>query len=90
MNTELTALGCGVTPVAISITNEQPGIASRLARTKAGKMLKLIELGETTHHTTMTEVLSESSYRNNAQKMQKLIQESGEVVQVVAIIEKAA
>ena len=90
MNTELTALGCGVTPVAISITNEQPGIASRLARTKAGKMLKLIELGETTHHTTMTEVLSESSYRNNAQKMQKLIQESGGVVQVVAIIEKAA
>jgi UDP-N-acetylglucosamine:LPS N-acetylglucosamine transferase len=90
MNTVLTALGCGVTPVAIPITNEQPGIASRLARTKAGKTLKLIELSETTHRTTMTEVLSEPSYRNNAQKMQKIIQESGGVVQVVAIIEKTA
>ncbi len=35
MNTVLTALGCGIPLVAIPITNEQPGIASRLARTKA-------------------------------------------------------
>lgn len=71
MNTVLTPLGCGVTPVAISITNQQPGITSRLARTNAGKMLKLIELSETTHHTLITEVLSESSNRNNAQRMHK-------------------
>jgi MGT family glycosyltransferase len=90
MNTVLTALGCGVPLVAIPITNEQPGIASRLARTKAGKMLKLSELSETTLRTAITEVLSESSYRNNAQKMQKIIQESGGVVQVADILETAA
>jgi UDP:flavonoid glycosyltransferase YjiC (YdhE family) len=90
MNTVLTALGCGVPLVAIPITNEQPGIASRLAKTKAGKMLKLSELSETTLRTAIMEVLSESSYRNNAQQMQKIIQESGGVGQVADILETAA
>jgi MGT family glycosyltransferase len=90
MNTVLTALGCGVPLVAIPITNEQPGIASRLTRTKAGKMLKLSELSEISLRTAILEVLSESSYRNNAQKMQKIIQESGGVVQVADILETAA
>jgi UDP:flavonoid glycosyltransferase YjiC (YdhE family) len=86
----LTALGCGVPLVAIPITNEQPGIASRLARTKAGKMLKLSEFSEMSLRTAITEVLSESSYRNNAKKMQRIIQESGGVDRVADIIEKAA
>jgi UDP:flavonoid glycosyltransferase YjiC (YdhE family) len=90
MNTVLTALGCGVPLVAIPITNEQPGIASRLARTKAGKMLKLSELSESSLCTAITEVLSESSYRNNAQKMQRIIQELGGVDRVADIIEEAA
>jgi MGT family glycosyltransferase len=90
MNTVLTALGCGVPLVAIPITNEQPGIASRLARTKAGKMLKLSGLSEISLRTAILEVLSESSYRNNAQRMQKIIQESGGVGQVADILETAA
>jgi MGT family glycosyltransferase len=90
MNTVLTALGCGVPLVAIPITNEQPGIASRLARTKAGKMLKLSQLSEMSLRTAITEVLSESSYRNNAKKMQRIIQELGGVDRVADIIEEAA
>ena len=90
MNTVLTALGCGVPLVAIPITNEQPGIASRLARTKAGKTLQLSKLNEITLRTAISEVLSESSYRNNAQRLQKIIQASGGVDQVGDILEKAA
>jgi MGT family glycosyltransferase len=90
MNTVLTALGCGVPLVAIPITNEQPGIASRLARTKAGKMLPLSKLSEITLRTAISEVLSESSYRNNAQQLQKIIQESGGVDKVADLIETAA
>jgi UDP:flavonoid glycosyltransferase YjiC (YdhE family) len=90
MNTVLTALGCGVPLVAIPITNEQPGIASRLARTKAGKMLPLSKLSEITLRTAILEVLSESSYRNNAQQLQKIIQASGGVDKVADIIETAA
>ena len=90
MNTVLTALGCGVPLVAIPITNEQPGIASRLARTKAGKMLPLSKLSEITLRTAILEVLSESSYRNNAQQLQKIIQASGGVDKVADILETAA
>jgi MGT family glycosyltransferase len=90
MNTVLTALGCGVPLVAIPITNEQPGIASRMARTKAGKMLPLSKLSEITLRTAISEVLSESSYRNNAQQLQKIIQASGGVDKVADIIETAA
>ena len=90
MNTVLTALGCGVPLVAIPITNEQPGIASRLARTKAGQMLPLSKLSEIALRTAISEVLSESSYRNNAQQLQKVIQASGGVDKVADILETAA
>jgi MGT family glycosyltransferase len=90
MNTVLTALGCGVPLVAIPITNEQPGIASRLARTKAGKMLPLSKLNELTLRAAISEVLSESSYRSKAQQLQKMIQASGGVDRVADILEKAA
>jgi MGT family glycosyltransferase len=90
MNTVLTALGCGVPLVAIPITNEQPGIASRLARTKAGKMLQLSKLNEITLRRAISEVLSESSYRIKAQQLQKIIQASGGVERVADIIEQAA
>jgi UDP:flavonoid glycosyltransferase YjiC (YdhE family) len=86
----LTALGCGVPLVAIPITNEQPGIASRLARTKAGKMLQLSKLNEITLRTAISEVLSNSSYRIKAQQLQKTIQASGGVDRVADIIEMAA
>ena len=89
MNTVLTALGCGVPLVAIPITNEQPGIASRLARTKAGKMLPLSKLNELTLRAAISEVLSESSYRSQAQQLQKMIQASGGVDRVADILEKA-
>jgi MGT family glycosyltransferase len=90
MNTVLTALGCGVPLVAIPIKNEQPGIASRLARTKAGKMLQLSKLNEITLRTAISEVLSNSSYRIKAQQLQKTIQASGGVDRVADIIEMAA
>jgi UDP:flavonoid glycosyltransferase YjiC (YdhE family) len=76
--------------VAIPITNEQPGIASRLARTKAGKMLQLSKLNEITLRTAITKVLSDSSYRIKAQQLQKTIQASGGVDRVADIIEMAA
>jgi hypothetical protein len=90
MNTVLTALGCGVPLVAIPITNEQPGIASRVARTKAGKMLPLSKMNEIALRTAISEVLTESSYRNNARELQKIIQKSGGVDEVVDILETAA
>ncbi|MGB5916953.1 MAG: nucleotide disphospho-sugar-binding domain-containing protein, partial [Phormidesmis sp.] len=90
MNTVLTALGCGVPLVAIPITNEQPGIAARLSRTQAGKTLQLDRLDETTLRAAISDVLTESSYRDNAQRLQQAIHSSGGVQQAADIIEKAA
>lgn len=90
MNTVLTALSCGVPLVAIPITNEQPGIAARLARTKAGQTIQLTKLDETTLRKAITEVLNESSYRENAQRMQKIIQASGGVERAADIVEQVA
>ncbi|MFB2982331.1 glycosyltransferase [Microseira sp. BLCC-F43] len=44
MNTTVGALSSGVPIVAIPITNEQPGIAARLARTGAGEVIPLKRL----------------------------------------------
>ena len=90
MNTILTALGCGVPLVAIPITNEQPGIAARLARTQAGKTLQLDTLDETILRAAISDVLREPSYRDNAQRLQQAIHSSGGVQQAADIIEKAA
>jgi MGT family glycosyltransferase len=90
MNTVLTALGCGVPLVAIPITNEQPGIASRLARSKAGTTLRLNQLSEITLRAAIVEVLSDASYRNNAQRLQRIIQASGGVDRAADILEQVA
>ena len=44
LNTTLTALGFGVPVLAIPITNEQPGIAARLAYCGAGKVMPVRKL----------------------------------------------
>jgi len=90
MNTVLTALSCGVPLVAIPITNEQPGIAARLQRTKAGKMVRLRALNESTLRNAVTEILTQASYRENARRLQQSMQAAGGVVRAADIIERVA
>jgi zeaxanthin glucosyltransferase len=90
MNTVLTALGCGIPLVAIPITNEQPGIAARLERSGAGKMLPLNKLDVPTLRDMISETIADPSYLDNAQRLKTLIQASGGVDYAVDIIEKAA
>lgn len=90
MNTVLTALGCGVPLVATPITNEQPGIAARLVRTKAVTSIPLANLDDTRLHAAIADVLNVSSYRQNAQRMQKIIEASGGVERAATMIELVA
>lgn len=89
MNTVLTALSCGVPIVAIPITNEQPGIAERLKRTKAGEAIQLKNLNEKMLRDVITKVLTQTNYRENAQRMKQNILEAGGVVRAVDIIEES-
>lgn len=89
MNTTLGALSSGVPMVAIPITNEQPGIASRIARTGAGEVLSLRNLSVSKLQTAIKGVLTEPSYQNNAQRLQQAILRAGGVKRAADIVEQA-
>ena len=89
MNTVLGALSSGVPIVAIPITNEQPGIAARLARTGAGKVVPVAQLSETKLRAAIEQVLTEDSYRQNASRLKQAIASSGGVNRAADIVEIA-
>jgi zeaxanthin glucosyltransferase len=89
LNTALDALTAGVPMVAIPITNDQPGVAARVARVGAGLVVPVKKVTVAKLRSAIEKVLTDKSYRENAQKMQLAIQNSGGVKQAADIIEKA-
>lgn len=89
LNTVIGALSAGVPMVAIPITNEQPGIAARMAYTGAGQVVPLAQLKGDRLRSAITQVLTTPAYRQKAQAMQQVIQQSGGVVKAAEIIERA-
>lgn len=89
LNTVLGTLSNGVPMVAIPITNEQPGIAARVAYTGAGQVIPLAKLTVEGLRRAVTEVLDNPTYREKARAMQHSIQQSGGVVKAANIIEQA-
>jgi zeaxanthin glucosyltransferase len=72
--------------VVIPITNEQPGIATRLVRTGAGEMVPLKQLTVDRLKQTISQVLDRAIYREKAQAMQQIIQTSGGVKRAADLI----
>jgi MGT family glycosyltransferase len=89
MNTALAALSSGVPLVAIPITNEQPGIASRIARTGAGEVVPLKHLNVPRLRDVIRLVLAKDSYKQNARRLQDTIRQAGGVTRAADIIEEA-
>ena len=87
LNTTLTALGAGVPVLAIPITNEQPGIAARLATCGAGTVLPLKRLRAATLQSLVEEMLANPSYREQAQRMQAANQAAGGLGKAADLIE---
>jgi UDP:flavonoid glycosyltransferase YjiC (YdhE family) len=85
----LAALSSGVPLVAIPITNEQPGIASRIARTGAGEVVPLKRLNVPRLRDAIRLVLAEDSYKQNALRLQNTIRQAGGVTRAADIIEQA-
>uniref|UniRef100_A0A8J6ZQI7 Glycosyltransferase n=1 Tax=Desmonostoc muscorum LEGE 12446 TaxID=1828758 RepID=A0A8J6ZQI7_DESMC len=88
MNAVLGALSSGVPLVAIPITNEQPGIAARIAYTGAGEFVPLSSLTVDKLRDTIKRVLTENSYKKNALRLQQAIRSAGGVTRTADIIEK--
>lgn len=89
MNTTLESLSNGVPMVAIPITNDQPGIAARIAWTGTGEFIPLEEVNAEKLEQAIKEVLTNDSYKKNALKLQEAIKQGGGVNKAVDIIEQA-
>jgi zeaxanthin glucosyltransferase len=87
MNTTIGALSSGTPLIAIPITNEQPGIAARIAWTGAGEVIPLKQLSVSRLRQTIEKVLTQNSYKKNATKLQQAISRAGGVTKAADIIE---
>jgi MGT family glycosyltransferase len=88
LNTTLEALTHGVPLIAIPITNDQPGVAARIAYTGTGEVIPLKKLNSSNLHKVIERVLTQNSYRQAALKMGDQIQQSGGVTRAADIVEE--
>jgi zeaxanthin glucosyltransferase len=66
-------LAQGVSQVAIPVTFDQPGVAARIADKRTGVITSLDNLAADHLSALLDEVLNDSTYRDNARKLQKVI-----------------
>ncbi|MCG5061369.1 MAG: glycosyltransferase [Limnoraphis sp. WC205] len=89
MNTTMECLNNGVPMVAIPVTNDQPGVSSRIAWTGAGEVVPLKKLNASKLRVAVEKVLTEDSYKQNALRLQEAIKRAGGVQRAADIIERA-
>lgn len=89
LNTALESLTHGVPMVAIPITNDQPGVAARIAWSGAGEMIPISQLTAARLRSAIYKVLTQDSYRVQALRLQLAIQNSGGASQAANVIESA-
>ena len=87
LNTVLDSLSCGVPLVAVPITYEQPAIATRVEWCRAGRVVPFSKLGVERLRSAIREVLGDSSYRANAERVRDSIQQAGGVTRAADLIE---
>lgn len=88
MNTTLESLTNGVPMVAIPVTNDQPGIAARIAWTGCGETIPVKSVNVAKLRTAIQKVLTEDSYKKNALRLQEAIKQAGGVSRAADIIEQ--
>jgi len=69
----LESLTQGVPQVAIPVTYDHPGVAARIANQRTGVVTSLDKLSAEHLSALIDEVLDNSTYRDNARKLQKAI-----------------
>ena len=89
LNTVLDALSAGVPMVAIPMTNEQPGIAARIAWAGAGEAITLKQTTPDRLRTLISKVLQEPAYRFAAERIRDSMRSSGGAPRAAGIIERS-
>ena len=87
LNTVLESLAQGVPQVAIPVTFDQPGVAARIAHRQTGVVTSLDKLTPDHLLELLDEVLINSTYRANAQKLQRKIVEANGLAVAADVVE---
>jgi zeaxanthin glucosyltransferase len=88
-NTVLEALTPGVPQIAIPVTNDQPGVAARIADKKTGKTTSLDGLDVSNLSALVDEVLNGPLYRDNSRSIQKAIVKKNGLSVAADLLEQA-
>jgi zeaxanthin glucosyltransferase len=89
LNTVLDALATGVPMVAVPVTNEQPGIAARVAWVGVGEAITLKHVTTQALGAAVIRVRSDPSYRAAAERFQGSIQASGGAPRAAEMVEQS-
>ena len=89
LNTVLESLAQGVPQVAIPITLEQPGVATRIAEKNTGLTLPFTKLTSDRLATLPREVFNNPVYRDNARKFQHIISKTNGLSLAADIAERS-
>jgi zeaxanthin glucosyltransferase len=89
LNTVLESLTRGVPQVAVPVTFDQPGVAARIAEKQTGVVTSLDKLTANHLSTLLDEVLSDSTYRYNAGKLQSAIAQANGLSVAADLIEES-
>ena len=89
LNTVLESLAQGVPQVAIPVSYDQPGVAARIADKKTGVVTSLDKLTADHLSTLLNEVLNDSTYRDNARKLQKAIVQANGLSVAADLVEES-
>lgn len=87
LNTVLEALSTGLPMVAIPVTNDQPGIAARIAWIGAGEAIAYKHLTLQALRAAVVRVRSDPSYRAAAERVRDAIQTGGGAPRAAELIE---
>jgi zeaxanthin glucosyltransferase len=89
LNTVLESLAQGVPQVAIPVTFDQPGVAARIMDKQTGVVTSLDKLTPNHLSDLLNEVLTNSSYRKNAWKLQNAIAEANGPAVAADLVEES-
>jgi zeaxanthin glucosyltransferase len=89
LNTALESLSKGVPMIALPITNDQPGVAARIADKKLGAVISPDQGSPANFVATIKRVLGDSTFRDNARRMQKAIRSTDGLSIAAGILERA-
>ena len=89
LNTVLESLAQGVPQVAVPITFDQPGVATRIVAKKTGVTMPFKKLTSDRLSTLLGEVLDNGVYRENARRLQDIIAKTDGLSMAADLVEQS-